>query len=44
MSGFCKNVFEAILRYGHDEDFDPRPTTISSQPMLLLVRQRRSMY
>ncbi len=24
MSGFCKNVFEAILRYGHDEDFDPQ--------------------
>ena len=20
----CKNVFEAILRYGHDEDFVPR--------------------
>lgn len=20
---FCKNVFEAILKYGHDEDFDP---------------------
>lgn len=20
----CKNVFEAILRYGHDEDFIPR--------------------
>ena len=19
----CKNVFEAILKYGHDEDFDP---------------------
>ena len=24
MSGFCKNVFEALLRYGHDEDFDPQ--------------------
>lgn len=24
MSSFCKNVFEAILRYGHDEDFDPQ--------------------
>ncbi|MDZ4848551.1 MAG: hypothetical protein SGI77_04605 [Pirellulaceae bacterium] len=23
MSGVCKNVFEAILKYGHDEDFDP---------------------
>ncbi len=23
MSDVCKNVFEAILRYGHDEDFDP---------------------
>ncbi|WP_342190341.1 hypothetical protein Pla52nx_001059 [Stieleria varia] len=21
----CKNVFEAILRYGHDEDFVPNP-------------------
>lgn len=21
-----KNVFEAILKYGHDEDFDPTPT------------------
>ena len=20
----CKNVFEAILRYGHDEDFVPQ--------------------
>lgn len=20
----CKNVFEAILRYGHDEDFSPQ--------------------
>lgn len=20
----CKNVFEAILRYGHDEDFTPQ--------------------
>jgi hypothetical protein len=23
----CKNVFEAILRYGHDEDFVPQPDT-----------------
>ena len=23
MSNLCKNVFEAILKYGHDEDFDP---------------------
>lgn len=23
MSDVCKNVFEAILKYGHDEDFDP---------------------
>ena len=23
MSSLCKNVFEAILKYGHDEDFDP---------------------
>lgn len=23
MSEVCKNVFEAILKYGHDEDFDP---------------------
>jgi len=23
MSNTCKNVFEAILRYGHDEDFVP---------------------
>jgi hypothetical protein len=21
----CKNVFEAILKYGHDEDFNPEP-------------------
>jgi hypothetical protein len=21
-----RNVFEAILKYGHDEDFDPEPT------------------
>jgi hypothetical protein len=26
MSNFCKNVFEAILKYGHDEDFDPVAT------------------
>lgn len=24
MSDICKNVFEAILKYGHDEDFAPR--------------------
>lgn len=24
MAGVCKNVFEAILRYGHDEDFVPQ--------------------
>lgn len=23
MIDVCKNVFEAILKYGHDEDFDP---------------------
>jgi hypothetical protein len=23
MGDVCKNVFEAILKYGHDEDFDP---------------------
>ena len=23
LSNLCKNVFEAILKYGHDEDFDP---------------------
>ncbi len=23
MTDVCKNVFEAILKYGHDEDFDP---------------------
>jgi hypothetical protein len=23
MSNICKNVFEAILKYGHDEDFRP---------------------
>ena len=22
----CKNVFEAILKYGHDEDYLPEPT------------------
>ena len=22
----CKNVFEAILKYGHDEDYLPDPT------------------
>jgi hypothetical protein len=21
-----RNVFEAILKYGHDEDFDPEPS------------------
>lgn len=24
LMSFCKNVFEAILKYGHDEDFDPQ--------------------
>jgi hypothetical protein len=22
----CRNVFDAILKYGHDEDFAPEPT------------------
>jgi hypothetical protein len=22
----CRNVFDAITKYGHDEDFDPQPT------------------
>lgn len=26
MASVCKNVFEAILRYGHDEDFVPQKT------------------
>lgn len=26
MAQVCKNVFEAILRYGHDEDFIPQDT------------------
>lgn len=23
----CKNVFEAILKYGHDEDYVPEPSS-----------------
>lgn len=27
-----KNVFEAILKYGHDEDFDPSEMTTEFEP------------
>jgi hypothetical protein len=27
-----KNVFEAILKYGHDEDFDPNSTSALFEP------------
>ncbi len=37
MSSLCKNVFEAILRYGHDEILIHKLTITFSQPMHLLV-------
>jgi len=44
----CKNVFEAILRYGHDEDFAPQhssdfhPTDApaGSQEKIEILRRR----
>ena len=34
-----RNVFETILKYGHDEDFAPgQSRTNSARPMLLPVR------
>ena len=37
----CKNVFEAILKYGHDEDFDPNTTNTFCPPMHRLDHPRR---
>jgi hypothetical protein len=43
-----RNVFEAILRYGHDEDFNPEPTNgfeatnapAGSQEKIEILRRR----
>ncbi len=44
MSSVCKNVFEAILRYGHDEDFDPIADRQFIPTDAPLARLRRSKF
>ncbi len=40
---FCKNVFEAILKYGHDEDFDPQADENFLPTDAPAVQKKRSM-
>jgi hypothetical protein len=42
MSSLCKNVFEAILKYGHDEDSTQSSITTFCQRTLPLVHKKRS--